>query len=237
MSSWGNYDNAANTPLWAVNASITKAAAAEENSAPTRANVTLLFANTAADAYITGETIGLFGVDANEIQTEGSTAAHQGWILRTTGSGQRAGRVQEEVLVALSSFADSSDAEDSVYKDSIITISAQPSTVLGPVSAASAANVQYSVTASVTSGNTAAPLTYIWQASNNSGGAWTTITNGTKNGAAMPPNTIISGATTATLTVDPTNVDANNYVFRAVVSATGTGATATSANGRILITA
>lgn len=236
MSSWGKYDNAANTPLWAVNASIVKAAAAEEHSAPTRANVTYLFANTASGAYIAGETIGLFGVDANEVATEGGKAAHQGWVLRTTGSGGRAGRVQEEVLVALSGFATGSDAEDSVYKDSVITITAQPS-VQGPVSAASGDTVSFAVTASITSGNTAAPLTYIWQVSDNAGGAWTTITNGNKNGAALPPNTIISGATTSTLTVDPTNVDANNYVFRAVVSATGTGATATSANGRILITA
>ena len=66
MSSWGKYDNAANTPLWAVNASITKAAPGAAHSAPTRANVTQLFANTAADAYIAGETIGLYGVDANE---------------------------------------------------------------------------------------------------------------------------------------------------------------------------
>jgi hypothetical protein len=44
-----------------------------------------------------------------------------------------------------------------------------------------------------------------------------------------------SGANTATLTLDPTGTAANNYVFRCVVTAAGTGATATSANGRILI--
>ena len=128
------------------------------------------------------------------------------------------------------------DAEDSTYLDSIITISAQPVAVGGPVSAASANVVTYSVTAAITSGNTAPSLSYIWQASNNAGGAWTTITNGNKNGAAFPPNTIIAGATTATLSVDPTNVDANNYVFRAVVSA-ASAASVTSSNGRILITA
>lgn len=237
MSSWGKYDNAANAPYWAVNSTIVNAANTKiYASAPTEANVALLFGNTSANVYTQGETIGLFGVDANEVAVDGDVA-HTGWVLRTEGSGGRAGRVQQEVLVALSSFNTGSDDEDTVYKDSIITISSQPATVRGPVSAASADNVTFSVTASVTSGNTAAPLTYIWQASNNSGGAWTTITNGTKNGAAVPPNTIISGATSATLTVDPVNVDANNYVFRAVVSATGTGATATSANGRILISA
>ena len=220
MSSWGNYDNAANTPLWAVNASITKAASAEEHSAPTRANVTHLFANTTADAYIAGETIGLFGVDANEVQTEGSTAAHQGWVLRTTGSGQRAGRVQEEVLVALSSFAGSSDNEDTVYKDSVITIGTAPSAqslVHGGGNTAS-----FAVTASITSGNTAAPLTYQWQRSATSGGTYANVTNGT------PANTTYSGGTTATLTVTPTDTTANNNYYRVVVSATGTGATATS---------
>ena len=234
MSSWGNYDNAANTPLWAVNASIVKAAPAEAHAAPTRTNVTYLFGNTTPNAYIAGDTIGLFGVDKFETAVD-TKVAHQGWVLRTEGSGGRAGRVQQEVLVALN--MNTEDAEDSTYLDSIITISAQPVAVGGPVSAASANAVTYSVTAAITSGNTAPTLSYIWQASNNAGGAWTTITNGTKNGAAFPPNTIISGAGTSTLTVDPTNVDANNYVFRAVVSATGTGATATSANGRILITA
>ena len=233
MSSWGNYDNAANTPLWAVNASIVKAAPAEAHAAPTRTNVTYLFGNTTPNAYIAGDTIGLFGVDKFETAVD-TKVAHQGWVLRTEGSGGRAGRVQQEVLVALN--MNTEDDEDSTYLDSIITISSQPATVRGPVSAASDANAQYSVTASITSGNTAAPLTYIWQASNNSGGAWTTITNGTKNGAAVPPNTIISGATSATLTVDPTNTDANNYVFRAVVSA-ASAASVTSSNGRILITA
>lgn len=239
MSSWGNNDNAANAPLWAVNSALVKAAPAEKHSAPTRANVTYLFANTAANAYIAGETIGLYGVDANEIAVEGNKGAHQGWVLRTEGSGGRSGRVQEEVLVAMSSFGNGtgSDYEDTVYKDAIITISSQPATVRGPLSAASAANAVFSVTAAVSTGNTAAPLTYQWQVNNNVGGSWVDLTNGTKNGSGVPANTIISGATTSSLTVDPTNVDANNYVFRVVVTATDTGATATSANGRILITA
>ena len=239
MSSWGNNDNAANAPYWAVNSTITHQPDVNVKYArPTADNVALLYGNTTSDVYIAGETIGLFAVDANEeavAVTNGVQPAHTGWVLRTTGSGGRAGRVQQEVLVALANVI--SDGEDGVYQDAIITISSQPATVLGPVSAASANTLSYSVTASITSGNTAAPLTYQWQVNNNSGGSWVNISNGTKNGAGAPPNTIITGATTATLTVDPTNVDANNYVFRCVVSATGTGATATSANGRILISA
>lgn len=230
MSSWGNNDNAANAPYWAVNSAV--APDNPDAAAPDAANVALLFGNTTPDAYTTNETIGLFAVDNKEVAVE-RRGTHTGWVLRTEGSGGRAGRVQEEVLVALTTVT--GDNEDGVYKDVIITISSQPVTLQGPVDQASAQTVTYSVTAGITSGNTAAPLTYIWQASNNAGGAWTTITNGSKDGAAFPPNTIISGATTSTLSVDPTGADANNYVFRAVVSATGTGATVTSANGRILI--
>lgn len=226
MSSHGKYDNAANTPLWA---------AASVKLSPTRANMANLFSNTTADVFVSGQTIGLFGVDANEAAVSGTPAV--GWVLRTTGSGQRAGRVQEEVLVALSSFNTGSDDEDTVYKDSIVTISSQPSTLQGPVSAASANTVSFSVVASVTSGNTSAPLTYQWQVNNNAGGSWVNIDAGTEVTTGQPANTIKSGANTATLTLDPTDVDANNYVFRCVVTATGTGASATSANGRILVTA
>jgi hypothetical protein len=42
-------------------------------------------------------------------------AAHAGWILRTVGTGGRAGRVQEETLVAMGSMTE--DAEDTIMKD------------------------------------------------------------------------------------------------------------------------
>jgi hypothetical protein len=64
MSSWGNNDNAANAPYWAVNSAI--AGANPNRAAPTAANVALLYGNTTPDVYTTGETIGLFMVDANE---------------------------------------------------------------------------------------------------------------------------------------------------------------------------
>ena len=232
MSSWGNYDNAANTPLWAVNASIVKAAPAEAHAAPTRTNVTYLFGNTTPNAYIAGDTIGLFGVDKFETAVD-TNVAHQGWVLRTEGSGGRAGRVQQEVLVALN--MNTEDAEDSTYLDSIITISAQPVAVGGPVSAASANTVSFSVAAAVTTGNTAAPLTYQWQVNNNAGGTWVNIDAGTGVTTGQPSNMIKTGATTATLVLDPTGTTANNYVFRVIVTATDTGATATSSNGRIWI--
>jgi hypothetical protein len=241
MSSWGNNDNAANAPYWAVNSTI--APDNPSRARPTADNVALLYGNTTPDVYTTDETIGLFLVDAAEEQVRESGAlkpAHSGWNIYKVGSGGRAGRQTFETLVALANVTTDNNSDDGLLPDAVITLT-QPATVRGPVSAASAANVTYSVV-----GTTVVPegatLTYVWQGNNNAGGSWTTITNGNKNGAAFPPNTIISGATTATLTVDPTNVDANNYVFRAIVTATNPGitnstTTATSANGRILITA
>jgi hypothetical protein len=65
MSSWGNNDNAANAPYWAVSTvstGVNKAAAA-----PTAANVALLYGNTTPDVYVTSQAVGLFLVDKTEI--------------------------------------------------------------------------------------------------------------------------------------------------------------------------
>jgi len=64
MSSWGNNDNAANAPYWAVSSVV--ATNAPTASAPTAANVALLYGNTQFQAYTTNETVGLFLVDATE---------------------------------------------------------------------------------------------------------------------------------------------------------------------------
>jgi len=67
MSSWGNNDNAANAPYWAVNSTIVNAADVKSvAAAPTAANVALLYGNTTSGVYTTNATIGLFLVDAAE---------------------------------------------------------------------------------------------------------------------------------------------------------------------------
>jgi len=240
MSSHGNYDNAANAPYWAVNSTIVNATNVKANySAPTAANVALLYGNTTSGAYTAGETIGLFMVDANEQDAQkalGTPPAHKGWNLKTTGSGGRAGRVQWETLVALAIGSSDNNDDDTTLPDSVITITSQPSTLQGPVSAASANTVAFSVTAAITAGASAA-LSYQWQVNNNSGGTWVNIDPGTNVSTGQPGAMNKTGANTATLTLDPTGTAANNFVFRCVVTAAGTGASATSANGRILITA
>jgi len=110
MSSWSSSDAYTSAPLWALS---------QVNKAPTLANmgpvdsaaVELLFKNEEADDFITGVTVGLFNYTASEMSSghtaaDGSTqvqalGAHQGWILRTTGSGGRANRIQSETLVCL----------------------------------------------------------------------------------------------------------------------------------------
>lgn len=223
MSSWGNKDNAANAPYWAVSTvstGVNKAAAA-----PTAANVALLYGNTTPSVYITNETVGLFGVDAQEAGAQHGTV-HTGWVLKTTGTGGRAGRVTQEVLVALSSM-NGPDGDGQVYANVEIVLA-------GPSNSSVVSNTSYanSTTFSVTptlSGNTSATLTYQWQFNDNVGGTWTNVSDGS------PANTNYTGGTTATLTVLPANTDANGYVFRAVVTAADQGVTATSANGSITV--
>jgi hypothetical protein len=227
MSSWGNNDNAANAPYWAVNSTIVNAAGVKASAAaPTAANVALLYGNTTADVYTTGETIGLFGVDAQEADVVGNGGIHTGWVLKTTGSGGRAGRVQQEVLVALSQMVSDGDAQ--VYANVVITL-------VGPSNQTVASNTSnsnvavFGVTPTLV-GNTSATLTYQWEVNNASGSeGWVNVQDGT------PANTTYTGETTDELSVYPYASDANNYVYRVVVTAADQGVTATSANASLRV--
>ena len=113
MALWSNTD---------ANTSVPKFAPSLVNLTNTQANSNLVYANTTAGAFITGETIGVFGVDA----TEQSVAAnpkggHAGWIRLTTGSGGRSGRKHVETLVAMGSMTGDGGAianDDVVFADS-----------------------------------------------------------------------------------------------------------------------
>jgi len=114
MSSWGNNDNAANAPYWAVNSTIVNAADVKAAAAaPTAANVALLYANTTANVYTSRTTIGLFAIDSAESANnqQNKSVAHTGWVLKTTGQGGRAGRTQYETLVTLSTVTGDGDEE------------------------------------------------------------------------------------------------------------------------------
>jgi hypothetical protein len=60
---------------------------------------------------LTGET----ATAAAVLSYTGRGVAHAGWVLRTVGSGGRAGRVQYETLVAMGSIT--GDSDDTVFKD------------------------------------------------------------------------------------------------------------------------
>jgi len=92
MSSWTKADAAAGAPLWAA------AGLKVEGSSSNR---TTLFEHNTANTFITGATHGLFNYTTSE--TQSGKIAHTGWVLKTTGSGGRAGRVQYDTLVCLTS--------------------------------------------------------------------------------------------------------------------------------------
>lgn len=210
--SWGNYDNAANSPFWS---------AASVNLTPDSANATLLFANTSANVFIANTTVGVFGIDANESQVR-SGSVHTGWVLRKTFDGGRAGRVQEEVLVALSTMNNDSDT---VYANTVLAISTQPSS--NSTSKGAGKSINFSVVATATPD---APITYLWQYNTSSGSlGWT-------NAAGAP--LLFSNAGTATLTANAVANTTNTYVVRVqIASPTWTNAAnVISSNATITIT-
>ena len=202
MPLWGNVDNAANSVI---------SAAAQVNLTPNTDNQTLLFGNTTADAFVTGATIGQFGFDTVEQQAVSGNSGisgptHAGWVLRTEGSGGRAGRVFYETLVAMSSI--SGDAEDTVAPDARIRILTQPGNVTGN------STLKEIVTFSVTSATVPAggSVTYLWQ--------YTTVPGNTSTWATTAAVSGFSGQTNDTLSVNSAII-ATNTLVRAVLSSTG----------------
>lgn len=220
MPSWGKTDNAANSVLWAP-----QQLKVEANTSTRDA----LFGNTSSDSYFTGATHGQYGVDDAEMQAaragSGTKAAHAGWILRTEGSGGRAGRVHNEVLVAMSSMT--GDAEDAAFADLAILITSQPSNA----SANASANETATFTVAAVTEPAGGSLTYAWQYSANvaDSGSW----------AAAAGEDGVTGATGATLSVNSaavnTSVIDDGAAFRVVISATGADAV-TSENAILTIT-
>ena len=98
MSSWAKTDAFGSAPLWAL-ARVKKAPVSSNMGAAASGK---LFNNATANNLISGVTIGLFNVAAGER----FSGCHQGWVLKTTGSGGRAGRIQFETLVALTNSQD-----------------------------------------------------------------------------------------------------------------------------------
>ena len=216
----GNYDASSNVPLWS---------AASVQLAPTSTNAGNLYENTTANDFIIGATVGVFGVDSNEALVDGNTGT--GWVLRTTGSGGREGRVTEEVLTWISKFRTDNNSDDTVYPDASITLTANTP---GQKSFTAGSGNSNTFTITATAKPTGATLSYLWQY--NSGSSWATVANG------VTALTTYVGNTTNSLTVYATGKAANTYKYRCVVTATppagitnATAVSVASANGNIVI--
>jgi hypothetical protein len=231
MSSWGNNDNAANAPYWAVNSTIMNVAETEQwHATANSTNVAVLYANTTANVWTDRMTVGLFGVDAQEAGALEGTAhrgIHTGWVLRTVGQGGRAGRIQEEVLVAMSTMgASNSDGDAQTYANVSISLSGPSDGSV--ISSVTYANVVSFTVAPTLSGNTSASLTYQWQYLNG-GGAMVNI----------PANTAPiqwANPTTATLQARPKTTANNGTVLRVMVTAADEGVVAYSSNVTLTVT-
>lgn len=205
MAQWGSSDASSNSVLWAPTS---------VKLAPTSTNRDALYGNTTADAFVTGQTIGMFGVDANEMAANNGSIAHTGWILRTEGSGGRAGRVQTEVLVAGGIGTDGSD--DTVLPDYRIVINTQPSGATANTTDAEEATFTVAAV-TVPAGGT---LTYAWTYA---------------NGDAIQAGANVGVSTGATLTVN-SGVETANVSFKVEISTTGGAANVVSANATLTIT-
>lgn len=227
-SNQGNYDNAANTPFWV---------AAAVNKEPSSAEAQALYGNTSSGAYFAGETVGVFAVDSNEALVDGNVGT--GWVLRTTGSGGRAGRVTEEVLSVVASFVTDNNSDDAVYPDSKISIGTQPSSATVRANTANANTATFTVAVSDVQ-PVGSSVTYVWQLNTADGAlGWTNVLNGA---GTQLGNTTFAGNTSTTLSVSPANTNANLVVFRVTATATppagvtnATATTVTSSNAQITI--
>lgn len=204
MSQWGKTDVASNSVIWAPTS---------VKAAPTRANANALFGNTTADAYITGVTVGMYGASADEVTANGGGITHTGWVLRTAGSGGRAGRVSYEVLVAGGIASDASD--DAVLPDYTIIINTHPSNDTANTSASEQAVFTVAAITRPVGGT----LTFNWRYA---------------NGDSIQAGANVGNTTTATLTVNSA-VQTTNAAFKVTVGVTG-GANVVSSNATLTIT-
>jgi len=153
-------------------------------------------------------------------------AQHSGWVLRTTGAGGRAGRVQNEVLVALSNVIGDGDAQQ--YANVTISLAALTDASVLANATYYANTVSFTVTPTLV-GNTAATLTYQWQYVPSAGGAWENV----------PANTVPirhDGRTGPTLFAMPGTTANTGSKYRVIVTAADQGVSATSSNAVITIT-
>ena len=96
MSLWKSTDANTSAPLFVLS---------QLNVEQTQTNMNVAYGNNTTGAFFSGSNVGVFGVDTTE---QGVTAnphgGHAGWVIRTAGTGGRAGRVHVETIVAMGSM-------------------------------------------------------------------------------------------------------------------------------------
>ncbi len=196
MTLWGNTDANTSAPKYAPN---------YVRISPNANNVNALYGNTTSDVFVTGQTIGLFGVDVNEEQAANTGAPqHAGWVLRKVGSGGRAGRVTYETLVAMGSMVADGDA---VFVEYRIVVDSEPSN-----SALVTGNAVNFIVAAHSVPNTT--LTYQWQVDGGPGvQTWSNVANSGLYASA-------NGNATSTLSIS-NNATLNNNTYRVLIRVAG----------------
>jgi len=175
MSSWGNNDNAANAPYWAVETVQTTNAPVA--SAPTAANVALLYGNTQFQAYTQGMTVGLFMVDATETTAGGDNVVDislsnqgSGYVavpgITLSGGGGTSAAATASIAGGKISNITVTNVGSGYTSDPVVTIG-QPNLVI-PIAQVIVANnvIMYTAHGQANS----AALVYNWNGSANIGG-------------------------------------------------------------------
>lgn len=224
---WKATDDVANSATFVLN---------QYHQSLTTANQTALYQNTTANVIIAGETVGQFGIDFNEMHamranTGGARPAHAGWVVRTTGTGGRAGRVQHEVLVAMGSMLNNGagGVYTPLYPDAFIQILTQPSSSNLNVNSAVTFTVSARLGGAHPTGDQApqqipvpvsssATITYAWQVDQGNG-AWINVAQ----------TGVYTGNITPTLSIS-NNTLLNGNTYRVVIYGSNGAITQFSAN-------
>ena len=182
MALWKNTDEQASAPKYTVDAAS---------------------GNTGIQSYQLTP-VGTYGVDPAETSTTDGVT-HGGWVLRTEGSGGRAGRVFHETLVAMGSMGSDTGAtqDDTQYVDTIITL-------VGPNSVTANAGDNVTLSVATTTVPSGVSVDYQW----------------------YQDDVLVVGETDDTLFI--TNVDANTGGIY-YVTATSGNVTTQSANATVTI--
>ena len=170
----------------------------------------------AAGSGATVQSVGsIYGVDTTEAVAE---TTNPGWIYVNEYTDMHGNpRKKNEVLCAIGSIT--TDAEDAVFPDTVITINTQP------ISVATFAFEPVSYTVVATTLPVGTTINYRWQQAANSNASFTNLTNtGT-----------FSNTTTATLNIANNGVAGSNTLYRAQLSAAGVTANTVSSNVLLLV--